>query len=106
MIIRVLLGTITAVLVACERPADSADGPSTVTHGIGDRVVLAVSGMHCGNCERAIEQGLMSCDGVNDVAASAADQEVVVWIDTGTDHDVVRAKIATLGFKVERPQTN
>jgi copper chaperone CopZ len=104
MIIRALLGTITAVLVACERPADSSDGPSTVTHRIGDRVVLAVSGMHCDGCETAIKHGTMTCEGVNDVAASASDDEVVVWVDPGTDLDSVRAKISSLGFKISSPQ--
>lgn len=89
------------MFAACEKPAD----PHTTTAArTGTRIVLAVSGIHCENCERAIKQGMMTCDGVNDVAASATNEEVVVWIDPGTDLDAVKAKIETLGFQVEQPQ--
>ncbi|MDP6987753.1 MAG: heavy metal-associated domain-containing protein [Phycisphaerales bacterium] len=105
MIIRtLLLSIITTGVFACERPTDSADGTTTVTHRIGDRVVLAVSGMHCDDCETAIKHGALTCEGVNDVAASASDDEVVVWVDPGTDLDSVRAKISSLGFKIPSPQ--
>ena len=90
-----LLIALTTTLVSCKPHA-----PSSGTQP-GKRNVISVSGMHCENCEIAIKQSVMTCDGVNDVAASASDEEVVVWVATGTDLGAVKSKIASLGFKVD-----
>ena len=90
-----LLIALTTTLVSC-KPHAPATGTQT-----GQRNVMPVGGMHCENCEIAIKQIAMTCDGVNDVAASALDEEVVVWVAPGTDLSAVKAKIASLGFKID-----
>jgi copper chaperone CopZ len=113
---RTILAILLLALTACEKPADTtpaaaatpAAAPATpaAEHRTGDRFVIAVSGMHCGNCERAITTGAMACQGVNGVTASASDEEVVLWVAPGTDIDAIKNKIASLGFAVEPDSEN
>jgi len=106
---RTILTILLLALTACEKSVDTTPtAPATLTaeHRTGDRLVIAVNGMHCGNCERAITTGAMTCQGVNDVTASASDEEVVVWIAPGTDVDAIKNKIASLGFTVEPNSKN
>ena len=83
-----------AAMISC-KPAAAPKPDRT-----GQRVAIQVSGMHCGSCENAIKQGTRSCDGVQDVEASAAEQEVVVWMTPEANLEEVKARIASLGFKV------
>jgi len=103
MIRTILLGVLTIGMAACEKPADTGTTTPAASQPTGDRVVIAVSGMHCGNCEQAIKQGAMTCQGVNDVTTSLSDKEVVVWVVPGTDVDAIKTKIASLGFTVDPP---
>ena len=92
-------------LTSCDKSPEVESPPDQHTNA-GERVVIPVSGMHCGNCAQAINQGTKTCVGVNSVAASAEDEEVVVWVDPGADLEAIKAKITSLGFKVEGNSTN
>jgi copper chaperone CopZ len=105
IMIRIALIVVLLILTSCGKPAD-VDSPPATPAKAGERVVIPVSGMHCQNCAQAINQGTKTCEGVNAVAASAADEEVVVWIAPGTDLEPIKAKITSLGFKVEHPSEN
>jgi len=103
--IRMTLIAVLLSLTSCEKSPEVESPPDQHTNA-GERVVIPVSGMHCGNCAQAINQGTKTCVGVNSVAASVEDEEVVVWVDPGTDLEAIKAKIASLGFKVERESEN
>ncbi len=75
--------------------------PQQVQSRTGERVVLPVLGMHCGSCENAISQQVMGCEGVSAVAASATEEQVVLWIRPGTDLDAIKSRIRSLGFTVK-----
>lgn len=102
--IRITLIATLLILTSCKESAEVAlppDTPAKTVHA-GERVVIPVRGMHCQNCAKAINQGAKTCKGVNAVEASAADNEVVLWVAPGTDLEAIKAKIDSLGFKVKR----
>jgi len=103
--IRMTLIAVLLSLTSCEKSTEVESPPDQHTNA-GERVVIPVSGMHCGNCAQAINQGTKTCVGVNSVAASVEDEEVVVWVDPDADLEAIKAKIASLGFKVERNSKN
>ena len=103
--IRMTLIAVLLSLTSCEKSPEVESPPDQHTNA-GERVVIPVSGMHCGNCAQAINQGTKTCVGVNSVAASVEDEEVVVWVDPGADLEAIKAKITSLGFKVERESEN
>lgn len=103
--IRIALIAVLLILISCEKSAD-VDSPPATPAKAGERVVIPVSGMHCQNCAEAINQGTKTCEGVNAVAASADDEEVVVWVAPGTDLEAIKVKITSLGFKVEHTSGN
>ncbi len=58
--------------------------------------------MHCSGCEQRIGNALRRLPGVQDVRASAHNQQVVASIDTTlVSRDQVRIKLAQLGYQVE-----
>jgi copper chaperone CopZ len=57
--------------------------------------------MHCGGCESRVSSALKRLDGVRDVSASAADQRVVVTVNTGqVSSEQIEQRLAQLGYEV------
>ena len=56
-----------------------------------EQLILNVTGMTCGGCENAVKRAVSRLDGVSDVTASHADNQVVVHYDATK---VDRARIA------------
>lgn len=68
----------------------------------GERAFLAVSGMHCTSCTRAIEQGLLDLPGVERVSASLETGQVRVDFTPGiVSRETMSDAIARLGYRVE-----
>lgn len=66
-----------------------------------DTVTLTVTGMTCGGCENSVKRALGRLQGVIDVAASHAEQKVVVTLDPASVTPAqVRERIAACGFAV------
>ncbi|MDP7070406.1 MAG: heavy metal-associated domain-containing protein [Phycisphaerales bacterium] len=95
---RMLRSLITVVpfLIGCDGAPPTR--PQTRT---GDRLVIPVQGMQCSSCEAAISRKVMGIDGVNAVAPSASDAEVILWLAPDTDLNTVTSSIESLGFTVE-----
>jgi copper chaperone len=67
-----------------------------------ESVVLTVTGMKCGGCEKNITGKLEVINGVNSVNASFKDNEVSVEFDDETTSlDIIKETIASEGFTVE-----
>ena len=61
--------------------------------------VVAVRGMHCGGCERAVSQAVRSVPGVGGARADFVAEEVEVTFDPGeTGLDAIRAAVLEAGF--------
>ena len=68
---------------------------------MADTLTLRVTGMTCGGCENAVKRALARLDGVSDVSASHAQQQVGVTYDAGrVTPDQIKSKIAALGYAV------
>lgn len=60
-----------------------------------------VENIHCGGCESAITKALSRLDGVNDVAADSATNQVTVRYDESqTDRDSIAERLAAAGYSV------
>ena len=63
---------------------------------------LRVSGMSCQHCVTTIEKGLRGLDGVKEVKIDLEAKEVkILYDETRTDLDKIKAKIKELGYKPE-----
>lgn len=63
--------------------------------------MFRVEDIHCGGCEDAIRKALTRLDGVRDVAADSATNQVTVSFDesqTSTEH--IAERLATAGYPV------
>jgi copper chaperone len=66
-----------------------------------ETLTLRVTGMTCGGCENAVKRALARLDGVGDVTASHAHQQVGVTYDAGrVTPEQITAKIAAAGYTV------
>lgn len=67
-------------------------------------VEFTVSGdvkLHCASCEQRVERALRQVPGVQEVAASAATQQVVATIDGGqVSPSELQVKLGELGYRV------
>ena len=58
--------------------------------------------IHCASCEQRIARALRRLDGVRDVRASAATQQVEVRFDPSrVGADELRARLGQIGYEVE-----
>jgi copper chaperone CopZ len=63
---------------------------------------LHVTGMTCGGCENAVRRAVGKLAGVSEVTASHTDQRVAVsYDDAQVDLAAIKAKIASLGYRVQ-----
>jgi copper chaperone CopZ len=61
-----------------------------------------VTGMTCGGCENAVRRAVGKLAGVSEVTASHAEQRVIVsYDDAQVDLAAIKAKIASLGYRVQ-----
>jgi copper chaperone CopZ len=68
---------------------------------MADTIQLAVTGMTCGGCERAVTRALQQLPGVQAVEASHQDERVRVTYDTAqVDEAALRARIEAAGYQV------
>ena len=66
-----------------------------------ETLTLRVTGMTCGGCENAVKRALARLDGVREVTASHAGQQVGVTYDAGlVTPDQITSKIAAIGYTV------
>ncbi len=66
-----------------------------------DTLTLHVTGMTCGGCENAVKRALTRLDGVGEVTASHAQQQVGVAYDAGrVTPDQIKSKISAIGYTV------
>ncbi len=62
-------------------------------------MTVAVKGMSCGGCEKAVERALMVCDGVLGVRASHKDAQVQIQFDLNRVGEAqLRQAIADAGY--------
>jgi copper chaperone CopZ len=65
-------------------------------------LTLHVTGMTCGGCENAVKRAVGKLPGVTEVSASHQEQRVTVTYDEArTGPDALKARIETLGYRVE-----
>lgn len=65
--------------------------------------VVGEEKIHCAGCETRIASALRRLPGVEEVRASAETQRVNVTIDPArTSEDEVRARLAQLGYQVDK----
>ena len=63
-------------------------------------ITVAVKGMRCGGCEKAVERALMTCDGVLEVKASHQDAQVAIQFDPNRVGEAqLRQTIANAGYQ-------
>ena len=61
--------------------------------------VVAVSGMHCGGCERTVSLAVAALPGVGSAQADFVAEEVAVTFDPArTSLDAIRAAVRRAGF--------
>jgi copper chaperone len=65
---------------------------------MADALVYSVPGMHCGHCERAVQEELGALDGVDAVDVNL-DAKLVVVRGHGLDDGRLRAAIADAGYE-------
>jgi copper chaperone CopZ len=68
---------------------------------MSETLQLAVTGMTCGGCENAVRRALARVNGVQEVTASHAANQVAVTFDASTvTPAVIRQTIEALGYQV------
>ncbi|MFT3740474.1 MAG: cation transporter [Breznakibacter sp.] len=98
----ILLFAMPLVWFACNagKTADRSADAATETAHVAT-MNLKVGGMTCSGCEKAIEAGLTTLDGVVKVDATFTDSTAVVEADTAkVDVDKIKTTIAALGYTV------
>jgi copper chaperone CopZ len=66
-----------------------------------ERLTLHVTGMTCGGCENAVTRAISRLDGVSNVVASHADNQVTVEYDAAkADRATIAAAITKAGYTV------
>jgi Cu+-exporting ATPase len=82
------------LLTACDRSAP------TTTDRV-ERVELAITGMHCDSCVKAIEAGVADLEGVRSCRVSLDAKRGTINVSDPAAIPAVTAKIARMGFGVE-----
>lgn len=107
-----------AAALACDEHADGADHAtcehakgSTVTAGDssakGSRVVIPVTGMHCGMCAQRVTTALSDVAGVKFVETSVESKQAVVVYDGAKAKPAALAKaIKAAGYEPGKPKAN
>jgi copper chaperone len=68
---------------------------------MAETLTLTVTGMTCGGCENAVKRAVRRLEGVADVTASHAAQQVGVTYDASTvTRDQIVQKITAAGYTV------
>ncbi|MBQ7005802.1 MAG: heavy-metal-associated domain-containing protein [Clostridia bacterium] len=60
--------------------------------------IIAVTGMHCGHCEKAVEDAIKAIDGVTKVKADREKNSVTVTMKTDIDEKLFIEAIENEGF--------
>lgn len=60
--------------------------------------IIAVTGMHCGHCEKAVEDALKAIDGVTKAKADREKNTVTVTMKTDIDEKLLIEAIENEGF--------
>lgn len=63
--------------------------------------IIKVSGMACGHCKAAVENGLREIDGVSEVTVSLEDKTARVVLSKDVSDKILCDKIYDLGFDAE-----
>lgn len=64
-----------------------------------EQVTIVVEGMSCGHCEQALEKGLSTMPGVQQVKADHARRMVSLDVDSGTPIEPLKSRIKELGYQ-------
>lgn len=64
-------------------------------------LLLNVEGMHCGGCEKRIQNAVSDIDGVENVEASFEAGTVKVTLNKEVDTKVIAETIEDIGFEVK-----
>ena len=62
--------------------------------------IIAVTGMHCGHCEKAVEDAIKAIDGVSKVKADREKNAVTVTMKNDIDEKLFVEAIEKEGFTV------
>lgn len=60
--------------------------------------IIGVTGMHCGHCEKAVEDALKAIDGVSKAKADREKNTVTLTMKTDVDDKLLIQAIETEGF--------
>ncbi len=64
------------------------------------KMIIHVSGMHCGNCLNRIKERLESIDNVKKVQGNVDKGEVIVFYKEGVNQEEIRDAVEKLGYGV------
>lgn len=64
-------------------------------------LLLNVEGMHCGGCEKRIQNAVSDIDGVENVEASFEAGTVKVTLNKVVDEKAIKETIEDIGFEVK-----
>lgn len=64
-------------------------------------LLLNVEGMHCGGCEKRIQNAVSDIDGVENVEASFEAGTVKVTLNKVVDEKAIKETIEDMGFEVK-----
>ena len=60
--------------------------------------IIEVTGMHCGHCEKAVEDAIKATDGVTKVKADREKNSVTVTMKTDVDEKLLVEAVEAEGF--------
>lgn len=70
---------------------------------MSEKVQLTVTGMTCGGCENAVRRAVRQIEGVEEVTASHAANQVDVTFDADkANAEIIRERIEAAGYVVKR----
>ncbi len=64
------------------------------------KMIIHVTGMHCGKCLNRIKEGLESIDNVKKVQGDVDKGEVIVFYKEGINQEEIRDAVEKLGYGV------
>lgn len=64
-------------------------------------IILNVEGMHCGGCERRIQNAVKNIEGVENVIANHNDGTVKITLNKEIEKSVIAEVIEDIGFEVK-----
>lgn len=65
--------------------------------------VVTVEGMHCADCERAVESALRDLPGVVRAVANAQNGDVHIEADASVSHAMLREAVEEAGYELAGP---